>query len=44
MTRAIALARTMSAQRRARLEAALRIVIVSGCALALTMAGRPLPF
>lgn len=43
MTRAIALARTVASERALALESAMRIAIVSGCALALVLAGRPLP-
>jgi len=44
MTHAIALARTTCAQIAFRQEAILRTAIVTAAALALIMAGKPLPF
>lgn len=41
MTRAIALARTTTA---ADVTPILRVIVVTGCALALVLAGQPLPF
>lgn len=44
MTQAIALARTTRTRIALHQEAILRTAIVSGAALALILAGRPLPF